>query len=67
MYLIREIAPNDMPIVVQGQLGEDGLVDPESISIFPLMDDGEGGIFIMSKLPIKMDGLAARLNSITKQ
>jgi len=67
MYLIREIAPNDMPIVIQGQLGEDGLVDPESISVFPLVDDGEGVIFIMPKLPMKMNGLATRLNSITKQ
>lgn len=66
MYLIREVAPNDMPIVVQGQLGKDGLVDPDSISVFPLMDDGTGNVFIMAKLPMKMNGLAARLNNVTK-
>ena len=41
MKVVREYSPNGMPMLIQGTLTEDNLVDTASVRIHPLTDTGK--------------------------
>ena len=67
--------PNGMPLIVQGELDENGEIGPESIEVYPLIrpassdldEDASPESFLLSKvhilpkLPVSMGRLAQRL------
>ena len=50
MHIIREIAPDDVPLIIQAELDGDKRVLPNTIKVFPIIEDEDGGTQISSYL-----------------
>ena len=48
MNIVREYYPNGLPMLLQGTLTEDNLVDTASVRIHPITDEGK----VLPTLPI---------------
>lgn len=66
MQFIREVYPNGMPLVLDA-VYEDGVVDPESVRIFPIIQHGDSEPLIGEQLSWKSKvKLTKRLNTLLK-
>ena len=64
MHIIREIFPNEMPFIIEGSVDNEGVVDPTSVRMFPVIHPPELPPFIGEPLEIKENNLADRLNFV---
>ena len=73
MRIVREIMPNGMPFIVQAEIRmPDGVIHPEDIKLFPLLEKntnkGWGNSLILEPLPVdnpkQQKQLAVRLCKI---
>tara|TARA_B100000131_G_C18077253_1_gene596856 strand:- start:504 stop:710 length:207 start_codon:yes stop_codon:yes gene_type:complete len=62
MRIIREVAPENIPLIIQAELGDEDHIDPKSIKVFPIVEDDEGGTFVLPELPVGMEILASRFD-----
>lgn len=64
MHIIREIFPNGMPFIIEGSIDNEGVVDPTSVRMFPVIQPPEAPPFIGEPMQLKENNLSDRLNFV---
>tara|TARA_R100000995_G_C3477186_1_gene121639 strand:+ start:214 stop:429 length:216 start_codon:yes stop_codon:yes gene_type:complete len=64
MQIIREVFPNNMPFMIEGVIDNEGIVEPDSVKMFPIISPPEMPAFVGEPFQLKNNKLAKRLNHI---
>tara|TARA_Y100000356_G_C11206222_1_gene260665 strand:+ start:688 stop:942 length:255 start_codon:yes stop_codon:yes gene_type:complete len=66
MHIIQEIMPNDLPIIVIGELDDNGDIARDSMRVHPIIEcPNDGTQIVLEALPVEAGDLSPRLEKLT--